>query len=121
MVKVPLPRWRIPLGVASPEMTVTKSDPGFDLDCASRFQWNCSSETLVTVSRYVLGSRAFDPGPHVQELSVQLVGGRFVTASTTPSVQSVAPLTEPTNRTVAAYHSELPTRRSWLSWPIDLG
>src|SRR5256885_6689692 len=117
ILKVPLPRWRMPLGVASPEMTVTKADPGFDFDCASRFQWNDSSAFFETVRRYVLGSSAFDPGPHVHESSVQVVAGRLVTASTMPSVQRVAPLTETTNLTVVLYQSELLVPRSCCNCP----
>src|SRR5690349_17263943 len=106
MVKVPLPRCRMPLGVASPEMTVTKAEPGFDFACASRLQWNDSSAFLETIRRKLLASSAFDPGPHVQEFSLQVVAGKLVTASTTPSVQRVAPLTEATKPTVALYQSE---------------
>src|SRR3954453_22526937 len=84
MVKVPLPRWRMPLGSALPWRTVTKGDPaGAALDCASRCQSNDSpSAFFETMSWYVFGSSAFDPGPQVQELSVQEVAGVLVTAST---------------------------------------
>src|SRR4051794_6545305 len=119
MVKVPLPRWRMPLGNAFPCRTVTKGEPAAAaLDCASRCQSNDSpSGFLDTISWYVLGSRAFEPGPQVQEFSLHDVAGRLVTASTTPRVQAVAPFTEKTNPTVARYQSELDTARSCCNWP----
>src|SRR6266851_1306118 len=92
MVKVPLPRWRWPLGTALPEMRVT----------------NEAFAVWVTVSLYSFGSSAPEPGPQVQLLVVQLVGSVAVTASTAPSVQAVPTLMENANATVALYQGSAP-------------
>src|SRR6266852_4859855 len=74
MVKVPLPRWRWPLGTALPEMRVTNWAVASAFERASSTQSNEAFAVWVTVSLYSFGSSAPEPGPQVQLLVVQLVG-----------------------------------------------
>src|SRR5438270_2067558 len=109
MVKVPLPRWRWPLGTALPEMRVTNWAVAFALERALSTQSKEAFVAWVTVSLYSLGSSAPEPGPQVQLFSVQLVGSVAVTAETAPSVQAVPALIENANAMVALYQGSAPT------------
>src|SRR5712671_1314448 len=110
MVKVPLPRWRWPLGMALPEMRVTNWAVAFAFERAPRVQSNEPFAASLTVSLYSFGSSAPEPGPQVQLLPVQLVGSVAVTAETAPSVHAVPALIENANATVALYQGSAPTR-----------
>src|SRR5712671_581611 len=108
MVKVPLPRWRWPLGMALPKMRVRNWAVAFTFERAPRVQSNEAFAASVTVSWYSFGSSAPEPGPQVQLLEVQLVGSVAVTADTAPKVQAVPALMENANATVALYQGSAP-------------
>src|SRR6266581_5615774 len=110
MVKVPLPRWRWPLGTALPEMRVMNCAVASAFERPLSTQSNDASAPCVTVSLYSFGSSAPEPGPQVQLSAVQLVGSVAVTASTAPSVHAVPALIENANATVALYQGSAPTR-----------
>src|SRR5467141_1316628 len=119
-VKVPLPRWRCPLGAALPETMVRNCAVAFALERAPSTQSNDALAACVTVSLYSLGSRAPpEPGPQVQLFSVQLVGSVEVTAETAPSVHAVLALMEKANATVALYQGSAPTTSGDAPWAMS--